>query len=502
MIWYLVGAIVFLCLLHVLLNCNKRARMIYKVPGPKKYFIFANLFTIIKSPVEFMRLGREFAETYKNIHSFWAYPYGMVIIYNPEDVEKILSSIKYADKSIVYTFLKPWLGEGLLISNGTKWQERRKILTPAFHFNILKQFFEIIKENSDLLIENLNSTVGTSIDVLPALSEFTLNTICETAMGTKLKEDATGAAKSYKAAIQDLIALFVHRFMRVYLFPEFMFNLSSIGRAQQKYLKTVHRFTKTIVDQRQDYIETNSINDIVDINNDLCVYEKKKRAAMLDLLILAHKDGLIDRNGIQEEVDTFMFEGHDTTATGLTFCLMILANHREVQDKIYDELIEIFGDTKRPIQIEDLNQMKYMECCIKESLRLYPPVHFISRSLNETTVLSNYTLPAGTLCHIVINHLHCSESIYKNPYKFDPDRFLPENSVGRHPYAYIPFSAGPRNCIGQKFAMMEMKIVLARILRDFILLPVTRPEDICFTADIILRNNGPVLVKFVKRNSN
>ncbi|KAL4712740.1 hypothetical protein ACJJTC_008037 [Scirpophaga incertulas] len=230
--------------------------------------------------------------------------------------------------------------------------------------------------------------------------------------------------------------------------------------------------------------------------------DRKKRAAMLDLLIQAEKDGSIDSQGIQEEVDTFMFEGHDTTAAGLTFCFMLLANNKEIQDRIVAELKEIYStDESRKTSIEDLNKMKYLERCIKESLRLYPPVHFISRIIHEPIELSNFTIPPSTFCHVQIYDLHRKADLFEDPEKFDPDRFLPENSIGRHPYAYIPFSAGPRNCIGQKFAILEMKAAVAAILRKFELTPVTRPEDIRLSADLILRNDGPVLVKFVRRNA-
>ncbi|CAH1639816.1 unnamed protein product [Spodoptera littoralis] len=498
---YLLGIIIFLCIIHILLNYNEKARMIRKLPGPRDDFIVGNGWTVIRSPVETMKNGRVLASQFDGIFRVWIYPFGAVFIYNPEDIEIIMSSMKYGDKSSIYNFLKPWLRDGLLVSNGEKWQTRRKILTPAFHFNILKQFCEILDENSERFLEVLHQTAGKPIDVVPVLSEFTLNSICETAMGTQLRDD-NSTARSYKQAIYDIGSVFFDRFVRVYLYPDLIFNLSPLGKKQNKHLKVVHSFTENVIEQRREYIEKNGIdiNEQIEADDDdSYVYKKKKKTAMLDLLLSAQKEGHIDKIGVQEEVDTFMFEGHDTTASGLTYCFMLLANHKKIQDKIIQELDDIFGDEDRPIKMEDLAKMKYLECCIKESLRLYPPVHFISRSLNEDTVLSNYTIPAGSFCHILILDLHYRPDLFKNPKEFDPDRFLPENSVGRHPYAYIPFSAGPRNCIGQKFAMMEMKIAVAKVLRKFHLSPVTRPCDITFTADLVLRNDGPVLVNFIKR---
>ncbi|CAB3256532.1 unnamed protein product [Arctia plantaginis] len=497
---YLVGIALVLCILHIILNYNEQARLLRKIPGPQYDFLVGNGVRAFSSGAALMRLGREYAKTWNGIYRIWIPPFGAVLIYNPEDIETVISGTKYNDKSLIYGFLTPWLRDGLLLSSGSKWQERRKILTPAFHFNILRQYFLIIEENSQRFLDNLKQTAGKPIDIAPVLSEFTLSSICETAMGTQLNEDS-GSGKSYKQAIYSLGYVIMHRFVRIYLYPNFIFNLTSLGRAQRHHLEAVHRFTKQVIQKRKAYVDKYGPNLPDDnIDDEVFVYKKKKKTAMLDLLISAEREGLIDKEGVQEEVDTFMFEGHDTTASGLTFCFLLLANHKDIQDKIVSELKEIFGDSKRAITMGDLSKMKYMECCIKESLRLYPPVHFISRNLTEATVLSNYTVPAGTLCHIPIIDLHRRADLFPDPEKFDPDRFLPENSVGRHTYSYIPFSAGPRNCIGQKFAMMEMKIAIAEVLRQFELQPVTRPSDIVFMADLVLRNEGPVLVQFVERH--
>ncbi|KAJ8735682.1 hypothetical protein PYW07_007302 [Mythimna separata] len=448
-----------------------------------------------------MKLGREYSKKWKGIYRIWVWPLGAVVIYNPEDIELVMSSMKYNEKSMVYSILRPWLQDGLLLSNGSKWQERRKILTPAFHFKILHQFCDIIEENTQRFLEKLRETAGQPIDIVPVLSEYMLDSICETAMGTKLTEDTSGAGKSYKKAIYDLGHVFYQRFINIYLYPDFIFNLTPLGRKQRKYVKTVKNFTEKVISQRRAYVNKygfNVFDDTAD-NDEVYAYKKKKKVAMLDLLLSAEKEGLIDKEGIQEEVDTFMFEGHDTTATGLTFLFMLLANNKDAQDKIVTELKEIYGDSDRKVRMEDLPKMKYIERCIKESLRLYPPVHFISRKLKDTTVLSNYTLPPNTHCHIPIYDLHHREDLFEDAEEFIPDRFLPENCEKRHAYAYIPFAAGPRNCIGQKFALQEMKIAVAAVLREFELKPVTKPSDIEFMADLVLRNNGPVRVTFVKR---
>ncbi|CAH2989299.1 unnamed protein product [Chilo suppressalis] len=408
--------------------------------------------------------------------------------------------MKHNEKALIYRILQPWLKDGLLLSNGLKWQQRRKILTPSFHFNILKQFLVTLEENSARLVKDLEGKVEQEIDIVPLISEFTLNSICETSMGTKLSDETSSAALSYKNAIYELGKKFVDRFTKVHYNIDFIFALSSIGRQQKRYLEIVHDFTKRVIKDRKEYIETFGIDiDEMNVSDEDIFFKSKRKTAMLDLLISAQNKGLIDDNGVQEEVDTFMFEGHDTTAAALAFCLMSIANDKGIQERLFSELDGIFGDSSQPATMDDLSRMQYLECCIKESLRLYPPVHLMGRTLGETVTLSDYVVEKGTYILILIYDMHRREDLFKDALKYNPDRFLPENSIGRHPFSFIPFSAGPRNCIGQKFAMLEMKSSLSAILRRYRLEPVTGHGDIEITADVVLRTSHPILVKFVRR---
>ncbi|KAL0901436.1 hypothetical protein ABMA27_006694 [Loxostege sticticalis] len=500
MFLYLLAIALVLLFIHVLFNYNVRARALRKIPGFRDDFIIGNALELWLPPVELFKLPRKYAQKFERIYRFWSFPFGAVVIYEPSDVEKVLSSTKHNDKGILYTILKPWLQDGLLLSSGAKWQHRRKILTPAFHFNILKQFSVTLDENSRRMADALESAKGEQVDVVPLISEFTLNSICETSMGTQLSDETSTAAMEYKNAIYELGKMFVERFTKIIYLIDFLFAMSTIGKRQEKYLNTVHTFTKRVIKDRKEYVERFGIDINEDnIDNEDTFYLTKRKTAMLDLLISAQKKGLIDNPGIQEEVDTFMFEGHDTTAAALAFALMSIANDQSIQDKIFVELDEIFGKSSRPTTMDDFSKMHYLECCIKETLRLYPPVHFIARRLGETVQLDNYTVDEGTICVILIYDMQRREDLFKDPLKFDPERFSPENNFKRHPYSYIPFSAGPRNCIGQKFAMLEMKSALSAVLRKFRLEPVTRHSDIEITADIVLRTSHPIYVKFIKR---
>nr|XP_032529307.1 cytochrome P450 4C1-like isoform X1 [Danaus plexippus plexippus] len=328
--------VLFICFIHLALNYNSTARLMRKIPGPKETFIFGHALKIMVSPVELFALGRQWSSTFKGIFRFYAFSVASVNIYNPEDVEIITSNMKYHEKSRIYKFFAPWLKEGLLTSNGTKWQHRRKVLTSAFHFDVLKKYFDSIDGNSQRLVRVLQQTNGQSVDVVPILSEYTLNTICESAMGTTLSDESSSEGKMYKNSIYQMGHTLFQRFINIYLHPDFIFNLSFLGRKQKQHLSVIHNFTKNVIKNRRKLLDIDNISEtkVAQEDGNISNVFKKKKAAMLDLLLLAEKEDLIDGDGIQEEVDTFMFEGHDTTQAALTYCLMSLANEELVQVNI------------------------------------------------------------------------------------------------------------------------------------------------------------------------
>ncbi|XP_011883834.1 PREDICTED: cytochrome P450 4C1-like [Vollenhovia emeryi] len=145
-----------------------------------------------------------------------------------------------------------------------------------------------------------------------------------------------------------------------------------------------------------------------------------------------------------------------------------------------------------------LQDLSYLDRCIKEALRLYPSVYLISRIPAEDVKLQSYMVRAGTFLHLNIYGVHRDPNFWPNPDIFDPDRFLPENIRNRHPYSYIPFSAGPRNCIGQRFAMLEMKAMIAPLVHNFYLEPVDYLKNLRIQIDLTLRPADPFHVRFVR----
>ncbi|XP_052737846.1 cytochrome P450 4C1 [Bicyclus anynana] len=500
--WTLVciALLISLFLYQVLVNTlgNKRLN---KIPGPNGVPILGNGFDFLMSTESVFYYFRYLANKYKNIFEISLANNQYLVLLHPEDVETVISSTKHNEKGYLYSFLRAWLHDGLLLSSGKKWHQRRKILTPAFHFKILRHFNSILSDKSAKLAEKLRSEVNRpKTNIYSFITDFTINSICETAMGTALDEESSTVSKSYKKAIHELGIHIFYRSIRIWLHPESIFNLSQLGRAHRRTLNFITSFRDCVVKQRRqneyfDDLYTKTMNESGD--DDDFFSNDKKRLAMLDLLLHAEKQGFIDSEGINEEVDTFMFEGHDTTATALQFAFMLLANNPNVQDMILEEYFSILGSCNRKPTLSDLSEMKYLEACIKESLRLYPPVYFIERKCDGPLILrdSERLTPSGIT--ILIFDLHRRSDQFVEALEFRPERFLKEPTW--HPFSYLPFSAGPRNCIGQKFAMMEMKLAITAVLSNYRLLPVTKPQDIVFVTDILLRTRDPIFVKFEKR---
>nr|QZP43574.1 cytochrome P450 monooxygenase CYP4G253 [Ephestia elutella] len=507
-----------------------------QIQGPSGIpFIGNALLALGKTPSDILQLSLKLSKKYAKIARLWIGSKLIIFLTEPDDVEVILNSQVHIDKSSEYAFFKPWLGEGLLISSGHKWRSHRKMIAPTFHINILKSFVGVFNQNSLNVVEKLKPEVGKVFDVHDYMSGVTVDILLETAMGINRKtQDESGF--DYAMAVMKMCDIIHQRHYKLWLRFDFIFKLTTIFKQQIRLLNIIHGLTNKVIKQKKQVYTENKAKGIIpstieeltrstkdDLGNvnktladmvfkgyrdDLDFNDEndvgaKKRLAFLDLMIESAQNGTNDITDyeIKEEVDTIMFEGHDTTAAGSSFVLCLLGIHQDVQAKVYDELYEIFGDSDRPVTFNDTLEMKYLERVILESLRLYPPVPIIARNLKQDVkiVTNGHLLPAGSTVVIGTFKIHRNEKYYKNPEQFNPDNFLPENTANRHYYSYIPFSAGPRSCVGRKYAMLKLKVLLATILRNFKTTSVVDEKEFKLQADIILKREDGFRLKIEPR---
>ncbi|XP_029343853.1 cytochrome P450 4g15-like [Acyrthosiphon pisum] len=218
---------------------------------------------------------------------------------------------------------------------------------------------------------------------------------------------------------------------------------------------------------------------------------EKYSKLFLDILFeLNNNGGNFSDSDIRDEVVTMMTGGSETSAITICFCLLMLAIDQDIQDKVYDEVYDIFGESDHIITIEDTTRLVYLEQVLKETLRLYPVGPVLLREIREDLkIFSNdYVLPKGTTCVISPIATHHSPDLYPNPWSINPENFSPENVAKRHKYSFIPFSGGPRGCIGSKYAMMSMKVTVSTFLRHFSVHTDIKLTDIKLKIDLLMRS--------------
>ncbi|XP_055844053.1 probable cytochrome P450 4s3 isoform X2 [Episyrphus balteatus] len=433
---------------------------------------------------------RDLRKVYGSTFRIWFGKDLSVFLTDPEDVKFILGSNQILYKSRNYRVVEPWLGKGLLTSGGELWHRRRKMLTPAFHFKMLGEFKQPMEEICKIMLDKLEEKAnGEVFDIYPYITLLALDIICETAMGIQ-KNAQLESTSEYVTAVQNMCRISHRQSYSPWKRFDFLFRLTNDYKERQHALDILHGETKRVIEMRKRALkDPNTSTDVHDVeNNDEIGI--KKRLAFLDILLLAQADGAdLTDDEIREEVDTFMFEGHDTTSSALAFAIYLLSRHKEEQQKAYEEAVSLEGKEKET--------MKYLEAVIKETLRLYPSVPFYSRMMKEDFDIRGLHVPKGVSINLLAFVVQRNEKHFPEPERFNPERFLVEES-NMHPYAFIAFSAGPRNCIGQKFAMLELKCTLANVLRTYELLPAEGFEPILLPELVIKSKNG-IQVRLRKR---
>ncbi|XP_021482293.1 cytochrome P450 4A14-like [Meriones unguiculatus] len=407
---------------------------------------------------------RKWVEKFPNACLYWLSGNRVrVLLYDPDYVKLILGrSDPKAHRT--YHLLAPWIGFGLLLLNGKKWFQHRRMLTPAFHYDILKPYVRVMADSVNIMLDKWEKLGGQDypLEIFEYISLMTLDTVMKCAFSHQGSVQLEENSRSYVKAVDDLNTLIFLRSRSVFFDFSPIFNMSSDGCLFRRACQIAHEHTDGVIKMRKAQLQN---------EEELQKVKNKRHLDFLDSLLFAKMeagDSLSDEE-LRAEVDTFMFEGHDTTASGISWIFYALATHPEHQQRCREEVQSILGD-ETSITWEHLDKMSYTTMCIKEALRLYPTVPGVSRELSTpVTFPDGRSLPKGITVTISIYGLHHNPSVWPNPTVFDPYRFAPDSS--RHSHAFLPFSGGARNCIGKQFAMNELKVAVALTLLRFELLP-------------------------------
>ncbi|XP_078063013.1 ultra-long-chain fatty acid omega-hydroxylase-like isoform X1 [Mustelus asterias] len=393
---------------------NTRRLRCFKGP-PRRSWLMGHL-GMINPDEEGMRKIAELVLTFPRTMKTWLGPaLPLISLFHPECIKRVLlASAPIAPKDkLFYGFLKPWLGDGLLISKGERWARHRRLLTPAFHFDILKPYVKIFNQSTNILHEKWSGLIAEGASSLEMFEHVSLMTL-DSLLKCTFSYDSNCQLKSsdYITAIYELSTLVVKRERCLPHHIDFIYKHSANGKRFARACNLVHSYSLDVVQRRREVLKEQGTE----------TWLQSKRGKVMDFLdiLLLSKDedgnGLSDE-AIQSEADTFMFEGHDTTASGISWVLYNLARHPEYQSKCRAEIEDLMR-TKDDDELEwdDLSQIPFTTMCIKESLRLHPAVTTVARCCTEDIKLPDgRVIPKGNTCLISIYGTHHNPAVWPDP---------------------------------------------------------------------------------------
>ncbi len=323
------------------------------------------------------------------------------------------------------------LREGILVTDGAFHDGLRQVMAPALHRSLFERFVGGMWRNADHVTSRWSD--GARIAPLDEMRRIALCILTETLFG----DDFSGQVKPLWRAILRTIR---------YISPGPWLIWSEIPRpGYRQALGRMDAYFYQLIAQRRAAPGASS-GDSPDL---------------LGILIASGMDDEL----IKDQLLTMFIAGHDTSTALLAWALHLLSRHDEAMDRARAEVETTLGG--EPPEMGNMRRLSYLDHVIKETLRLYPPIHLGSRIAAADVTFRDYRIPAGTRVLYSIYLTHRDERYWPNPGVFDPDRFVPENAGQRPTYTFLPFGAGPRNCIGAAFAQVEAKVVLARLLQRF-----------------------------------
>ncbi|CAH2107732.1 unnamed protein product [Euphydryas editha] len=399
------------------------------------------------------------------------------------------------EKHYIYKFMKPVIGNGSVFAPVHVWRPRRKILIPSFAPRYVYNFISVFEAHSKIVADQLESKVGRgNIGCFDYLVSYALISICETIFGETSDTQRT-LDRTFFNAFSQCLKYIAKRMKKPWLHVDAIYKLSPMYAMQIKYTNIIYQYIDNMIYAKQELLAD---NDAIGKADERVKTNKSQPPFHSFLELVVKNSKKYNKKGytheeLREEIIVLAVAGSDTIAVGTSFTMLMLAEHPDVQDKVYKEIQEILGDPDKPLEAKDLIKLTYTTAVIKESLRLYPPVPLITRHCHKDLELpSGLVLPAG--CDVVINIL----GVQRNPdyWGEDANEFKPERFISGDvpPNGFIVFSQGARNCVGQQYAMLSIATVLVTILRRYRLKPATNVRR---TKDNQLRLTYQVLIKEV-----
>ncbi len=406
-------------------------------PGPKPRPIVGNLLEFRKDQLGFItRLQGQYDKAF----TFYFGKSPMVMFTTPEAVRYVL--VEHAKNFImgeIMQGLRLLLGDGLLTTDGEFHRRQRRLMLPAFHRKRVESYRDAMIDYTERMLEHWQP--GQQVDIAVEMQRLTLRIVAKALFDVDLTRESQALGAAFDDARE-----YPNR--RRYSFRALRINLPFT--AYGKFVRAKALLDKTVYDIIAQRRETGE--DKGDVVSMLLAARDEDGSALNDVQV-------------RDQLMTLLAAGHETTANALTWTFYLLSQNLEERDKLLTELHSVLNG--RSPTVEDLARLPYLEMVVKESMRLFPPAWIMGRRAIEDYDLEGYHLPAGSFVLLSPWVIHHKAEYFAEPQRFWPERFDPEKGEEQPPFAYFPFGAGPRMCIGSTFAMMEARLLLATILQHY-----------------------------------
>jgi len=375
-------------------------------------------------------------------------PVKQVVITSPELAQQVLQTNhrNYMKEQFFMQFTRLALtsGDNLFTSDGDYWLKQRRIMQPMFHRKQIAHFGAVVTAETTAMLNTWAqlAEAGQPFDLSEALMQLTIQIIGRTMLSVDIHREQQALHAAYALVSTDI----VDRSANPLTLP--LWVPTPANRRFTQALTTIHTALRQIIQRRQAGDEA--------------------QPDLLDMLLAARYEesgGQLSTAQLLDELFGIVSAGHETTSMALMWAFYLLARHPEIEAKLHAEVDRVLAG--RLPTVADLEQLVYTRMVIQETLRLYPPAYVTTRQAVNADTLNGYPIPGGTKLMVNIYGLHHHAAYWHEPERFLPERFAPDQEEALTKFAYLPFGAGPRKCIGEGLAMMEAQLILAAIAQRY-----------------------------------
>ena len=376
-----------------------------------------------------------------------------VVLNHPDHAQHVFRdhARNYRKGGKFWEIIREMLGNGLVVSEGEFWLRQRRMLQPQFHRQRLAALTGLM---SEAIAEGLQHwpQAGQTLDLGKALADITMRVITRTMFGGSLAAgEIAQVSEALTYAVNYTMPAMLTRNLPAWLF-------AARERRFHEAITQIDAVVYQVIERSRQAIAQGEYADNL-ISMMLTLVDEESGEAMTD-------------QQLRDEAVTIFLAGYETTSVALTWALPLILNDAACFAKLQAEIDTVLGG--QPVTFANVGQLGYTRMVLQEVMRLRPPASWLPRVAVEDDEIAGYHIPAGTMVVLPIYMYHHHPAFWEEPTKFDPERFSPERSAGRHAFAWIPFGAGQRLCIGRDFAMLEGQMILATILQQFTLTPLAK----------------------------